>query len=338
MAEGEAPRALAVRLAAMAGLAEPITVGRLSGGKNNQVFRVETADGPLLLKVYFTDAGDSRDRLGAEWSFLSRLWSLGLIGIPHPLAMVRDPHAALYSFVAGRRPAPSDIGGDAVAQAADFIIAANPTPRDVSGLAPASEACFSLHDHMATVDRRVGRLRELDPLAPLRDDAASLVDKRLKPLWARVRQIATERLGAGGAAGPIAEREIIASPSDFGFHNALMDDGGRLTFIDFEYAGRDDPAKLVCDFFSCPEVPVPSCHFGDFVRALADGLGLGEAFHLRCRSLLDTYRLKWACIVLNDFLPTDAARRAFSLGGERRERCSLQLVKATALLDQISVP
>ncbi len=338
MAEGDAPRALAIRLAAEAGLAVPIAVARLAGGKNNQVFRVETVDGPLLLKIYFTDARDRRDRLGAEWAFISRLSSLGLTDIPQPLAMVRDPHAALYSFVAGRRPVVSDIGGEAVAQAADFITAANPTPRDLAGLAPASEACFSLHDHMATVDRRVGRLQQLDPLAPLLDQAASLVDERVKPLWARIRQGAMERLGAGGADGPIAGREIIASPSDFGFHNALMDDGGRLTFIDFEYAGRDDPAKLVCDFFSCPEVPVPSCYFDDFVGRLADGLGLGDAFRLRCRSLLDTYRLKWACIVLNDFLPTDAARRTFSLGGERRERCALQLVKATALLDQVSGP
>ncbi|MGU9982516.1 phosphotransferase [Phreatobacter sp. HK31-P] len=320
----------------MAGRAAPAAIHRLAGGKNNQVFRVETADGPLLLKVYFTDAGDTRDRLGAEWSFLSRLSSLGLGRIPQPLAMVRDPHAALYSFVDGRRPLPSEIGGEAVAQAADFIIAANPIPRDLSGLAPASEACLFLRDHFDTVDRRVARLQQLDPHAPLRDEAASLVGERLGPLWARVRQGATERLEAGEAANAIAESEIIASPSDFGFHNALMDDGGRLTFIDFEYAGRDDPAKLVGDFFSCPEVPVPSCHFDSFVEALADGLGLGDAFRLRCRHLLDTYRLKWACIVLNDFLPIDAARRAFSLGGERRERCSLQLVKAAALLDQIS--
>jgi len=338
MAEGEAPWALANRLSALAGRTEPTAIQRLAGGKNNQVFRVETATGPLLLKIYFTDAGDSRDRLGAEWAFLSRLWSLGLVDVPQPLAMIRDPHAALYSFVNGRRPLPSDIDGRAVAQAADFIIAANPTPRDLSALALASEACLSLHDHIATVDRRVGRLQQLDPHAPLRDEATRLIDERLRPLWGRVRQVALERRGAEDEADAVAEHEIIASPSDFGFHNALVDDGGRLTFIDFEYAGRDDPAKLVCDFFSCPEVPVPFCHFDDFVATLADGLGFGDAFRLRCRHLLDTYRLKWACIVLNDFLPTDAARRAFSLGGQRAERCSLQLLKAAALLDQVSAP
>lgn len=338
MAEGGEPLALAVRLAVMAGREEPTAVQRLTGGKNNQVFRVETATGPLLLKVYFTDAKDTRDRLGAEWAFLSRLRALGQPSVPQPLAMMRHPQAALYSFLDGRRPSASDIDRDAVEQAARFIIGANPTPRDLAGLAAASEACFSLQDHIAAVDRRVGRLQQLDPDAPLRDEAVALVEKRLTPLWARLRQVATERLEATGAAGGLGAHETIASPSDFGFHNALVDDGGRFSFIDFEYAGRDDPAKLVCDFFSCPEVPVPFQHFDSFVQALAAGLGLGAAFCLRCRQLLDSYRLKWACIVLNDFLPTDAARRAFSLGGERRERCALQLVKAATLLDQISGP
>ncbi len=43
--------------------------------------------------------------------------------------------------------------------------------------------------------------------------------------------------------------KFIVSPSDFGFHNALLDDGGAISFLDFEYSGRDDPAKLDLRFF-----------------------------------------------------------------------------------------
>ena len=40
----------------------------------------------------------------------------------------------------------------------------------------------------------------------------------------------------------------VFSPSDFGFHNALLKDNGKLCFLDFEYFGRDDPVKLMADF------------------------------------------------------------------------------------------
>src|SRR6185503_11886129 len=45
------------------------------------------------------------------------------------------------------------------------------------------------------------------------------------------------------------------SPSDFGYHNAVLADDETVRFFDFEYAGWDDPAKLVCDFFNQVEVP-----------------------------------------------------------------------------------
>ncbi|MGC2774375.1 MAG: phosphotransferase, partial [Bradyrhizobium sp.] len=95
--------ALAQRLTAQAGKPGPQALTRLAGGRNNQVFRLETADGPLVLKRYFTDARDSRDRLGAEWNFISHAWAHGVRVVPEPLACDRAAQAGLYSFVQGRK-------------------------------------------------------------------------------------------------------------------------------------------------------------------------------------------------------------------------------------------
>ena len=120
------------------------------------------------------------------------------------------------------------------------------------------------------------------------------------------------------------------SPSDFGFHNALAGHDGKLTFLDFEYAGRDDPAKLASDFFCQPEVPVPlELSSRHFVRRLGDGLEprrsrAGRAVEI----LLDAYRIKWTCIILNDFLPLGAARRAFADAGERAEALCNSIVES----------
>ena len=43
----------------------------------------------------------------------------------------------------------------------------------------------------------------------------------------------------------------IISPSDVGFHNTLFNDK-EYFFVDFEYSGLDDPAKMICDFFLQP--------------------------------------------------------------------------------------
>src|SRR5581483_2047702 len=102
------------------------------------------------------------------------------------------------------------------------------------------------------------------------------------------------------------------SPSDFGFHNALLKPDGKLCFIDFEYAGWDDPAKTVCDFFCQPSVPVDRKHLGRFVEGIIPGFQDPERLEQRIRALLPVYGIKWCCILLNEFLPVGKARRRFA--------------------------
>lgn len=325
--------ASARQLASVAGRAAPSALTRLAGGKNNQVFRVEMAQGePLVLKRYFSDPRDTRDRLAAEWGFLQHAWARGVRTIPQPLASNPASQTGLYSFVPGRKLRADELDALQVDAAVDFVLAVNAAPRDPMVLAPGSEACFCLVQHLDTVERRVARLSDLDPQAPHADDARRFVAGVLLPAWQAARRRITD---VAAAAGLPLDRvldagECCLSPSDFGFHNALADDAGKLSFLDFEYAGRDDPAKLVSDFFCQPEIPVPLGLHEHFVLRLADGLGLDEAGRLRCRILLDAYRIKWTCIILNDFLPLGAARRAFADAGQWAERCAAQLAKAQA--------
>jgi hypothetical protein len=323
--------AIAARLCGKAALTPPVSAERLSGGKNNRVFLVSDAAGAgRVLKLYHVSAADRRDRLGAEWRFISYARTRGIDTVPEPLAMDREDHAALYSLCPGHKLTPGAVRHDHVASALAFIIALNRAPRALDGIAPGSEACFSLADHLATVARRVARLADLDRTAPHGEAAAAFVADELAPAWERVRERIAAAAGAAGDAALPQEARIV-SPSDFGFHNALVADGS-VSFIDFEYAGLDDPAKLVGDFFSVPEIPTPQASLEPFIDGLQAGLSLGESFGQRARLLLDAYRIKWACIILNDFLPLDEARRAFALGSDRAERCAAQLAKAGDLL------
>jgi Phosphotransferase enzyme family len=325
---------LAQRLTTEAGRGAPRALTRLAGGRNNQVYRLDTDDGPLVLKRYFRDARDSRDRLGAEWSFISHAWARGIRVVPEPLACDRAEQAGLYSFVEGRKLTAAELAPAHVEAAIDFVLAVNERPRPA--LKAGSEACFSLADHVSTIQRRVARLTKLDDDVPHVAEARKLVP-HLQLIWDGVKGLIGARALREGLKlnQALSVDETCLSPSDFGFHNALIDDSGKLTFLDFEYAGRDDPAKLVSDFFCQPEVPVPLSLHGHFIDRMALGLGLDAAGVARCRLLLDAYQIKWTCIILNDFLPLGAARRAFADTGAWAERCAAQLAKAEAKLDLV---
>jgi hypothetical protein len=99
-----------------------------------------------------------------------------------------------------------------------------------------------------------------------------------------------------------------------------------VRFIDFEYAGWDDPAKLISDFFCQPAVPVPMRFFNSFAQSVASCFPEPDSVVTRARLLLPVFRVKWVCILLNEFLRTGRERRAFSLSDSQLEaRKSRQL-------------
>src|SRR5262245_60759356 len=72
----------------------------LSGGANNRVYRLTLDDGSVrLLKSYFRDGFDRRDRLNTEYGAFEFLWTHGVRCIPQPLGCDEDHGFALYEFI-----------------------------------------------------------------------------------------------------------------------------------------------------------------------------------------------------------------------------------------------
>ncbi|MBI4169132.1 MAG: phosphotransferase [Acidobacteria bacterium] len=337
---GEPARVAVLALAAEAGLGGEIRLRPLEGNTNNRVFHVEAGGRAALLKVYFEHPGDPRDRLGAEFSFSRFAWRSGVRCLPQPLACDRLNRLGLYEFVEGRSLRPADVTAATVHASLDFYHAVNGhrERREARAIPDASEACFSIAEHLTCVERRIGRLQEIDRSSPADREAAALVEGELGAAWREVAAAVrrdTAELGVKiGAPLPMAERRL--SPSDFGFHNAILATDGRLRFIDFEYAGWDDPAKMVCDFFCQPAIPVPLEHFAGFVESVARDLPEPERHRSRCALLLPVYQIKWCCILLNDFLPVSRERRRFADGvRDPEERKVEQLHKARRALARV---
>lgn len=318
---------------------DEMQVQGLASGGNNRVFRVDTGGKPWLLKAYFRHPDDTRDRLGAEYAFSRFAWNRGIRCVPQPVDCDPEHALGLYEYVVGRPPAAQDIAEPAVSAALGFWKALN-AHRDhdeARQLPNASESCFTLDEHVRCLRRRIDTLRSMQGGPGLQDEAREFATTALS--GAAIRSI-DAAIGQARTMGistdrPLTLSQRCISPSDFGFHNALLSTSGELRFLDFEYAGWDDPAKMVCDFFCQPAVPVPLQFFDAFVEMVSAPLGQSEDCRRRVQMLMPLYRLKWCCIILNDFLPVGARRRRFAREGMATdERKSQQLQKARAALAQ----
>lgn len=316
------------------------TIARLQGGANNAVFRVDVPAGTFLLKQYFAHPDDDRDRFGAEVAFCRFAWEHGIRAVPQLLASSRDERLAMYEFIAGRPVSSAEIDAGLIGQAIRFcrqLQEAQAEP-DAAALPPAAESCFSIQRHLDCVDRRLSRLEAIAPESGLQGDVRRLVREDLRPHWDQTRE---RVLVQCQTLGIVPEEELdvadrILSPSDFGFHNALLDHRGHVRFFDFEYAGWDDPAKLVCDFFCQVEVPVQRALFPLFCDGILSRLGEPDRVRQRIEVLFPVYRIKWCCIVLNEFLPVGRARRRFSAADLRPARQpEVQFEKARRLLNEL---
>jgi hypothetical protein len=196
-----------------------------------------------------------------------------------------------------------------------------------------SEACFSIRQHFDVVKRRIDSLSRINPALPIDREALTFVQTRLTPAFQLVTEKILARLTQESIKPDAAllPEERVISPSDFGFHNALRRPDGTIAFLDFEYAGWDDPAKLTGDFFSQVAVPVPLAYQNEVLVSVADILPGRESALRRMHLLLPVYRIKWCCILLNHFLPVASDRRVFAQGAAREQKKE-QLNKAQNLM------
>jgi hypothetical protein len=297
------------------GLGGPCEIEALPGGRNNCVWRLRTDGHEFLLKKYYWAEDDRRNRMGHEWAFLLYLQGIGCARAPRPLVADPSTRCALLEFVRGCRPQLSEVTVENAGAAADFFGEMNAGRFSEAGraLPLASEACFSLEEHLATTERRVVRLGRITPEDEAHREAISLVNGQIVPVWEKVRGfVLAGARGQGGADRTLDPQERCLSPSDFGFHNSLRQPDGTLRFVDFEYAGWDDPAKTVADFANQPDMLLEARLSDVFQqRALALFAEPGR-LAARVRLLTPLYQVKWACICLNEFLPIGSSRRAFT--------------------------
>lgn len=279
---------------------------RVGTGRNSRVYRVRCGEEEYAAKFYFGTTADGRDRMEVEFSALQFLWRRGVRCVPQPLRTDRVRKVALYPFVAG---VPVDAGGvspDDVEQLLSFVgelrrMGGDPEAR---ALPPAAEAFFTVAGVVGNVRGRLERLLAHGGEGPAYDALRLFLRDEFSP--------ALDRFAAGAEAAGLGELGWpyrTLSPSDLGFHNALRAPDGRLTFLDFEYFGWDDPAKTVSDALLHPRMQLAAEHRLRLTEGFDGIFGADPDWRRRVELLYPLFALKWCMIMLNEFRPEDIARR-----------------------------
>lgn len=290
------------------GISPPFSMERIRAGRNSEVHRISNPHGQWILKNYFQQNSDKRDRLSTEFGFLKYLKQAGISLVALPLGMDPALHRALYTYLPGTRPVA--ITSAHISKTAQFIKTINFLRNSPAALELplAADACLNWQAHIELATSRIDSLLAIQPKQEVEMEANKFVKEQLLPLWLRLKASLLEVLRQTQTSYLLPMEDRIISPSDFGFHNVL-ENQGELFFLDFEYAGWDDPAKLICDFICQPELPVTQSQGQQFRDELLSVLPNSDELKHRVELLLPVHRLKWCCILLNEFRLEDLNRR-----------------------------
>jgi hypothetical protein len=282
--------------------AEIDSLTQLRGGINNQVFRCGSEHHYWVIKTYRADEPDKRDRMKAEVDFLRYSASVAPNFTPAIIEVDRARRCVVMEHISGEQyPEGASPSKKDIEDALRFLREINGSPKLAREMIQldAADGFLSLRQHMDNVYCRLALMGTVHLPHQYKPQAQEILDT----LYKRA-EIAESRLEAKINAGMVADSldpsDRCISPSDFGFHNAIRT-SDKVKFIDFEFAGWDDPAKACVDFVLQQRNPV---HLAPLEVAYRLFREKEERIAGRIDAIFEILRLKWLCIILGVLNPT----------------------------------
>lgn len=276
---------------------------RQSGGINNHVYLCKSADEQVIVKSYPQLTQPQPDRFRAEQEFLTYANTCAPGYVPRLLSADTSSRILVMQYLEGTPYSASDtLEAQDIQHAASLITALS---ADVN-LAKshitqrAADGFLSLSEHLENITSRLAGMATSHLPGACQGQARGSL-KQLNELNKTTQTIVRNAIKNGLIEDAISEDMLCPSPSDFGFHNAISC-SSNVKFIDFEFAGWDDPAKVVCDFFLQPRVRVPTKYQYLIEESVATVVP-AEVLRARIRYLHPVLHLKWAAIILSVLKP-----------------------------------
>lgn len=291
---------------------------QLAGGMNNSVFLCRSNHGSWVIKGYPCLKPGHRDRMQAEVDFLHYCahaapgFTPALLEVDASRRCAVMEHIRGDTYSEGYAPRAKDLDA-----AFRFVFKLNGNLELASeGISMhAAEGFMNLRQHMENVLGRLTGMRTEHLPNRYKAEASRLIG-RLNLLAEGVSLQLDKTISAGMVEDSLSADERCVSPSDFGFHNAIRTKTG-IKFIDFEFAGWDDPAKLCVDFVLQQRNPV-NLRPIEVASRLFPGR---EALMIgRIEILTEILSLKWLCIILG-ILDPEKLEHIINAGCSQTEEC-----------------
>ena len=281
-----------------------------------------------MLKDYPDLSIDPRPRLITEVSALKLVEDLNKT--PKVVAFDELQNIALYEWIKGENL--YKIEDHHITQALGFIESLQGlNGKDSWGLA--SEACLSAKQLLTQINFRLDRL-----LKTKNKDLNDFLICTFKPLLSKVWERSEKNWPSNNLEKDLPKSMQVFSPSDFGFHNAILKENGDLAFFDFEYFGRDDPVKLMADFIWHPGMKLKNLQKIDWLKGAISIFDSDPELVLRFKSAWPMYGLRWSLILLNEFVNEGWQKRVYAnvnLKYQYENRLIDQLNKAKLICEQV---
>ena len=187
-----------------------------------------------------------------------------------------------------------------------------------STLPLASEACFSIEEHLGVVGRpRQSTRGHRAGFGHRPRIACDSLRRELLPVWEGVRNEVRihARVAGVSLSRPLDARSRCVSPSDFGFHNALVAIDGRATLPGFRIRRLGRPSQADLRLLLPAGGPRAERRFDSFARPWPRPSRSPGAAACACGCSGLCIGVKWVCIRLNEFLTDGGRRRRFAADG-----------------------
>ena len=249
------------------------------------------------LKWFNRDRPELKEEFDREDHFYILLKPLQTGKTPVVLMSDDSSQVLLLSRIAGRGVREQEIDRHAVDQAATFLLDINrqPTSSVARTSADAFGACFAINEHLTAISGLVTAVQQYLP--SVNPQTQGFIEDELGPLWQKIlgNVLAQFQTAAIDIEQPIGENSRILSPGEFGFHNAIITPERELCFVDFDQSGWDDPARVICRFFTIGPIPPKEAHWDTIIDSLSQVPEIDPQYAIRARLLLPAYQIAKAC-------------------------------------------
>jgi len=295
-------------------------VKKIHAGINSQVYSLNHSNTKkIILKIYPSKDKKVSKRIQTEVKALNFLKNKKVL-VPQIYKYFNDFNCSFFLFCEGKKN--FIINNSLIDQSCSFIKKLFELSKNkrIPSFSNAKEACFSPSQTCLQIEKKFNILLKIK-----NKKLNIFLNKKYKNIYNIKKQKLISELKFKFKK-KIKLNNKILSPSDFGFHNTILNKKN-LYFIDFEYFGWDDPIKLICDFYWHPGNKVNQKLKNYFLSEMIKYFSKTyKDFEKKLFILLPIYGLRWILIILNCFSQSNLNNRFIELK---------QLRKAKKMLERI---